>query len=116
MQFDETFLPPLPPLVDIGDGSFEYVNDMHERDMLQNAFKAINLAEAWHYVRSDPGEGGFMFSNNPIKYKIMEKMEQCEPCVGHSGSSYGFVMRNMQFLAKHGIQKHRESYIGDDEE
>ena len=111
MQDVNTFLPPLPPLPHIGDGNFEYVDDINERDMLQNAFKAIQISEGWDYVRLDPGEGGFMFSKNPIKYKIMENMEKCEPSVGHSGSSYGFVMRNMQFLAKNGIEKHKEKYI-----
>ena len=104
-------MPPVPPYVNIGDGNFEYIADIHEREMLQNAYKAIQISEGWDFVQSDPGDGGFMYSQNPMCNKIMQNMEKCQPSVGHSGTSFGCVMRSMQYLAIHGKELHKQCYI-----
>jgi hypothetical protein len=104
--------PPPPPPIDIGDGNFEYVTSTYEREMLQNAYKAIQLSEGWDFVKSGPdGDGAFMFSTDPMNYKIMANMEKCKPSIGHSGASFGHVMRNMQYLATYGQKMHKESYM-----
>jgi len=54
----------------------------------------------WTYLRNNPPSEstGYMFSDNPIFTMIMRNME-----VGHSGTSYGWTMRNLQYIANHGI-------------
>jgi len=65
-------------------------------DMLKDAYCAITVAEAWDLMKLDPGEGGYMFSTNP-NYKTIRLQYP-----GHSGCSYGVIMRAMQYLAQHG--------------
>jgi hypothetical protein len=111
IDFDYMRMSPVPPYVNIGDGNFEYIADIYERKMLQNAYKAIQISEGWDFMKADPGDGGFMFSKDPMINKIMENMDQCIPYVGHSGASFGCVMRSMQYLAINGIEKHKRCYI-----
>lgn len=77
----------------IGDFSFL---DAHTRVMLDDAYKAITMAELWELMKEDPGTGGYTFSTNPAYAKIDLQYD------GHTGSSYGWTMRAMQFLAKNG--------------
>jgi len=84
----------------IKDEEFNQITDESSRLMLQNAYQAITASEAWDYMKSF-NEQSFMFSSNPMTGKIMNKMEVLG-YTGHSGSSFGWTMRCMEFLAKHG--------------
>ena len=55
---------------------------------------------AWTYLRDNPPSEstGYMFSDNPMFSVINGNME-----VGHSGSSYAWTMRNLQYIATHGL-------------
>jgi hypothetical protein len=97
--------PPTPPKIDLGDGKFEFIEDKHSRYLLINAFEAITETEAWYFVSLE--RESFMFDNSPKIYDIMNAMERCSYPPGHSGSSFGWTMRQMQFLANHGIQKYK---------
>lgn len=121
MSFNE--LPPTPPTfeeeeetyiqrdsLNIGDGSFDFVNDISIRYMLQNAFNALQRCEGWAFVKKDPGNTGFMFSKDPMIYIIMESMEKCKPSVGHSGASYALTLREMALLANIGIESYKTRY------
>ena len=45
-------------------------------------------------------ERGFMFSDNPMLTAISSKMDDS---IGHSGSSYGWTMRQLQCICRHGF-------------
>jgi hypothetical protein len=79
--------------------------------MLDDAYKAISLAEEWTYMKTDPGPGGYMFSpsNESIK-AISAKIKY----YGHSGASFALTMRSMQYLAIHGWDNYVTSYIKND--
>jgi len=81
---------------------FLEIKDESSRFMLENAYNAITLSEGWDFLRTfNDNQNGFMFSDNPMTGKIMSKMEELGYS-GHSGFSFGWTMRNMEFLAKHG--------------
>jgi len=81
---------------------FLEIKDESSRFMLENAYNAITLSEGWDFMRTfNDNQNGFMFSDNPMTGKIMSKMEELGYS-GHSGFSFGWTMRNMEFLAKHG--------------
>jgi hypothetical protein len=86
-------------------GNFEYVTDIYEREMLINAWQAITMTENWNFVKQ-PIES-FSWSNDPRINIISNKMVELG-YNGHSGSSFGCVMRAMQYIAKNGEEKYKE--------
>jgi len=73
----------------------------NDKEMVQDGINAVTRAEMWDYMAkpSTPGEDGFMFSTD-IELEIINKKIQYG---GHSGSSYGWTMRQVQYIAKNGF-------------
>ena len=88
-----------------GDFTFLPVRLAHEKRMLEDAFQAMESVEgSWEYIaRPDiPGkEGGFMFSKDPFIETISSHVDKAG-LIGHSGSSYGWTMRQIESIAKNG--------------
>ena len=93
----------------LGDGSYQFVS-ADFRTMYTTAHAAITQLELWNFIKKDPGEGGFMFSNAEEVKLISAKIEQLG-YHGHSGASFGCTMRSMQYVAKHGYEKFKEEYV-----
>lgn len=72
----------------------------HELDMLKDAYNAITVTGMWSWFAGYvPPEGeGFTFTTHPNMKKIEEAMKY----EGHSGFSYAWTMRQMEFIAKGG--------------
>jgi len=72
----------------------------HEQEMLQDAYDTVTKLELWEWLKHPdvPGNGGFMFSTSPEVSQISNAMTY----TGHSGASFGFTMRAMEFIAKRG--------------
>ena len=72
---NENLLPPATPTVEenIIPGQFEYVKDTWQREILVNAWQAVNLTEMWNYIKQDIDS--FMFSDDPRIAIIYNKME-----------------------------------------
>lgn len=87
----------------ITDAEFNSIADEHSRFMLKNAHEAITAAEAWPFMKSFSGQS-FMLSNHPMISEITKKMVALG-YDGHSGSSFGWTMRSMEFLAKNGKEE-----------
>jgi hypothetical protein len=85
------------------------ISDENNRFMLQNAHQAITSAEAWHFMRTFSDQS-FMFSNSPIVSDIMKKMSQLG-YDGHSGCSFAWTMRQMEFLAKNGKEAFLQQFM-----
>lgn len=88
---------------------FEFIKDTHTRHMISNGYQAIDELELWSWLKSFvPKENeGFMWSSDPNIYKIIQKMESLPNPPGHSGSSVGFTMRELHFIAKNGIDEYK---------
>jgi hypothetical protein len=93
----------------ITDAEFNTISDEHSRMMLKNAHQAITLTEYWDYMRTF-SEQSFMFSDSPAVSTIMSKMIQLG-YDGHSGGSFGWTMRQMEFLAKNGKQAFLQQFV-----
>jgi len=72
-----------------------------ENKMLQDAQTAIDKADQWEYMKTEPGSGGYMFSYDNQLKEINQHIEYN----GHSGASFGWTMRQMQLLARLGIDE-----------
>jgi hypothetical protein len=75
--------------------------------MFINAWQAISQTNLWDFVAQDIDS--FMWSNDPRIEVISEKMGELG-YNGHSGSSFGSTMRNMQYLAQHGEKKFKDLF------
>ena len=91
----------------LGDGKFEYIKDLYNREMLVNAWQAITQTNNWDFVAQEIDS--FMFSNDTRIYEISMKMEELG-YNGHSGCSFGCTMRNMQYLAQKGEQEFKKLF------
>jgi len=104
-------MPPVPPSYEeerFKPGEFLYVKEINSREMLRNAYSAISLTESWDFAKKDIDS--FMFSNDPRIDIISNKM--CElGYTGHSGSSFGWTMRQMQYIAQNGENIYREEIL-----
>jgi hypothetical protein len=87
---------------------FEYVEDIHYRLMLQNAFQSISETNTWGFVKKD--HHAFMFCSEPEIYKIINKMAELG-YEGHSGCSFACTMRTMQYLIQNGEEKFKELFL-----
>lgn len=81
-----------------GDFSFK-TTAYPSADELKDAYDAITKAEAWDLMAQEPGEGGYMYSQTPNLAFVHSHMKLLD---NHSGGSYGQMMRQMQYIAKHG--------------
>ena len=80
---------------------FNEIKDTYLRPMMENAYNAITATEGgWDFMRTF-AEESFMFSRNPIVHTISDNMVRLG-YDGHSGASFGWTMRSMEYLAKHG--------------
>lgn len=91
----------------IGDGNMEYIKNINTRYMCTNAWKAITFTNNWDFVAQDIES--FMWSDDPRIDVITEKMEEFG-YDGHSGSSFGCTMRNMQYLVQNGEEKFKKLF------
>ena len=73
----------------------------NDKEMVQDAINAVTRTEMWEYMAkwSTPDKDGFMFSTDTELEIINKKIEYG----GHSGSSYGWTMRQVEYIAKNGF-------------
>lgn len=89
-------------------GQFLYVDDANDKEMLQNAWTAITQLDLWDYMKRDTDS--YIMSSDPEINIITKKMEELG-YDGHTGSSFGWTMRQMQHIAQHGEDDFMDTYI-----
>ena len=87
--------------------TFDFIPQEH-RIMYSTAFDAITQLELWSFMR-DFREESFMFSSAPEVMRISDRISQLG-YGGHSGASFGFTMRAMEYIAKNGLDMYQETY------
>lgn len=90
------------------EGNFDYI-PYYDREVYANAWKAVTVTETWEFVKNYD-VGSFMLSTDPRVHMIASKMVELG-YDGHSGSSFGCIMRVMQYIAKYDEQKFMSKYI-----
>jgi hypothetical protein len=69
-----------------------------EREMLADAYQAITACDLWDWMKNYTPDKGFVFSSHPNLDRINAALKY----TGHSGTSYGWMMRTMENIAKLG--------------
>lgn len=92
--------------------NFNFITDSHTRDLVSNGYVAVTELELWDWMRTfTPAQNeGFMWSSHPNINKIVKKMESLPNPPGHSGSSFAFTMRALEYIAKNGIDSYKRQY------
>jgi len=88
---------------------FNFVKES-DRTMLQTAFDAVTQLELWDFVTNFNENNGFMFSKSPNVSRIYSKIEQLG-YRGHSGASFAYTMRTMQYIGEHGMEHFMNLYL-----
>ena len=88
----------------IYDTEFDIIPDYHTRIMLLNAYKSVcSVDGAWNWLKNC-NEKSFKNSDSPYIGVIENKMEELG-YYDHSGSSFGWTMKQMETIVKHGKTK-----------
>lgn len=98
--------------MDIGNGYMPYIKEEWTRNMCENAWHAINLTKNWDFV-SQP-INSFILSDDKRINIISDKMTELG-YDGHTRSSFGCTMRNMQYLAQNGLEKFKLLFKDEEE-
>ena len=104
-------------LLDVNNLDLSYMGETWSEDMVRDGMRAIirvndklkvREIDVWDYLSkySPPDNTGFMFSNDEIVSLIVNEME-----VGHSGTTMGWTMRQLELITKSGLSVHRSKYI-----
>lgn len=98
--------------IDYGNGEFEFVKNKSTKEFLKSAHKAISLCELWDWMRiyQPPPNSGFMWEKTPELDRINQQLWKDPVNEYHSGSSYGFIMREMELIAKNGYENYKNRY------
>jgi hypothetical protein len=87
--------------------TFEYISNKSDREMFTNAWQSIHLTEMWDFAKDDIDH--FMCNSNDKCQLIINKMYELG-YYSHSGSSFAFTMRAMQYLAINGESQFKKYY------
>lgn len=82
----------------------------YEKELLIDAYNAVQKTPgAWEWLKRPdvPGDGGFMFSGEPMLNEITKNMEMSGD---HSGASFGYTMRTIEMVAKYGWGRFLRSF------
>jgi hypothetical protein len=89
-------------------GQFLYIEREATREMLQNAWLAIQQTETADFVRQDTES--FQWSGDQRIWIIIAKMAELGYDL-HSGCSFGWTMRQMQFIYRYGENEFRKRWL-----
>ena len=76
--------------------------------MLVNAWSAITQLGLWDYMKKDIIN--YIFSGDKEIYMISDKMFELG-YRDHSGYSFSWIMRQMQYIAQHGEESYKRHYL-----
>jgi len=119
MSSEMNIVPPIPPINETETldnknnkrfvpGQFLYIKSDDYREMLQNAWTAITQLDLWDYMKRDTES--YMLSSD-TEIDIIHKKMEALGYDGHSGSSFGWTLRQMQYIAQNGEANYMDSYL-----
>jgi hypothetical protein len=80
--------------------------EYHSKSMVLSAIQAIDQLEVWDELAtySPPVDRGFIWDDSDFIKKINAKIAELYD--GHSGSSYAWTMRQIEYIAKNGVDNY----------
>ena len=89
-------------------GEFDKIEKLSNFEVpyLKDAYEAITISNKWNDLKNCTVES-FMFHPPAFVSEIHKNMKLLD---GHSGASYGYTMRIMEFIAKNGWEAFKNSF------
>ncbi len=86
-------------------GDYSWMKDYSGRELCKDAHKAITDLGLWDWMKTatPPAGQGFMYWH-PRPAELEKINSSLTP--DHSGASYGWTMRQMEAIAKHGWERY----------
>jgi hypothetical protein len=81
---------------------------LNER-MLKSAYEVIEECDAWSLLQNFSGNS-FTWSTDPNIINLMGKINTAYDDL-HSGGSLGYVMRELEYIAKYGFSEYKHNYM-----
>jgi hypothetical protein len=91
--------------------NFAFITNLQNRAFLVSAFKAITNCELWPWFNDFDSSNNFMFSSCSEIDLLRAELSKDRINGYHSGASYGFVLRQMEYIAKNGYEKYKSEYL-----
>jgi len=83
------------------EGDFSFIVDKTSKTCLYSGYKAVAEVNGWEYLKTFDPPNGFAFCEPTDELRRINSAIS-KHYDGHSGSSYNWTMRCMQFIAKNG--------------
>lgn len=90
---------------------FEFISNIHNRNMISSAYTVISRLNKWNVLYNfipHPNKG-IVWTDNAEIQLLMNQIDT-ETKMGHSGSSMGFTMRNIHFIARYGYHEFQNEW------
>lgn len=87
---------------------FSFILDTEERLRIKNGCDTLDKLDLWTWLSEyKPEDGlGYSIDSHPNMYKINRCMETLPKPIRHSRFSFTYTMRQLQFIAKFGMDKY----------
>ena len=90
---------------------FEFIGSKSDKEFYKSAHQAITNCEMWNWLRNYDTDT-FMYDNSKETKRIFTEMLKDPINNNHSGTSYGFTIRQMEYIAKNGYDHFKQKYMG----
>ena len=92
--------------LNVGDGNMDYISNEHDRQILENAYKAITFTNSWEFIR----EKNIYDELCHTKLKEITNMMVYLGYDGHSGFSFRWAINAMKYLVTNGEDSFKDLY------
>ena len=96
-----------------GDGEFEFVKNTFNKSFLKSAHKSISICKLWEWLRfiKSSDNKSFIWSSTPEIEQFKQELQKDLVNVIQFDSSHCIMMRQIEFIAKNGYEKFKNTYL-----
>ena len=93
------------------ESNFDYIENNNDRNMIETAYQAVKNLELIDWLKTfKPDRYGFALSLDLNISRIMQEIDRMPEAPGHSGFSFNWTMRELQYIVVNGIEAHKKLY------
>lgn len=90
---------------------FDFIKDKQNRLFLISAANAVSSCNLWHWLNEFDSSTNFMFSTGTEIDMLRTALSKDPINANHSGLSFGFVLRQIEYIAKYGYNMYKIEYL-----